>query len=339
MKDGLGGFTLDYDHKLTIARKVDKYNEVIQRLFGVQKIQQSFMVGLHGRQATTGQITHKNVHFFQHGDYIFAHNGIVSSFTTFLHGANHNDTIWKNGRIVEKTETEKEKEKEAEEAKVKAEEMELNEWTELQTVLFDCPQCDSVKSAWCKNHEGMGYRFEILDELNTYPYKEGIESEPDRLADDPPVTGYLTTSKELEVCDSLRFLRCLPQHNITLKRLAKAVDIKNFAGVGFLYDTVNKRGIIFGSRSIEVQTDMKNYMFLYSYTPEKNMKEYQNYMGLSFVEEQEETMNTIKLTKRQARIDGIFVYMLYIIYMCICVYIYLVSSYYYILNYFLYNIK
>lgn len=75
---GIAGLRISKKNQINVAKRLDNYNPVFADIY--KNLKDTKIVGIHTRQATSGLINLRNTHFFQVGDYLFAHNGIVSDY-------------------------------------------------------------------------------------------------------------------------------------------------------------------------------------------------------------------------------------------------------------------
>lgn len=107
-KDGVGALVIDSNH--SVYKGLSNYNLVFDEVY--QRLSNAKIVGIHTRQATSGEINLTNAHFFERNypqsnyKQFFAHNGIVGQFH------DHKGFYWKEqdwGRKKKKEEKQEEK--------------------------------------------------------------------------------------------------------------------------------------------------------------------------------------------------------------------------------------
>lgn len=91
------------------------------------------------------------------------------------------------------------------------------------------------------------------------------------------------------MCDSYRYFKKLSKP-ITKKILEQSIQKDSFYGVALLVDKKNKRMFIMSTRNFNAQTDLKSYLFFYSFEPrrEETIKKW-DFLGFRFYEEEEKT--------------------------------------------------
>lgn len=254
MQDGLGGVVIKQNNESEVVRSANKYAKVINNVVG--GIPQAKIIAIHGRQATTGAVNDKNVHFFRNGDYLFAHNGIVSAYSGY--------------NATEAQDEEKDwillgdEEKLAEPTEKKTDEEALQT---MYDYLNECKSCFPYTARYCEDHKETSLEYEDLK--LKYPKWT-------------PTTKWNFTAVKKGACDSLKFLKSLPATNMQAGQLKTAMEDKKFFGVGLLLDTRQNKGFLFGTREISIQTDFTNYLFFYSYVPESTIKQYKEICGFRF---------------------------------------------------------
>ncbi len=90
--------------------------------------------------------------------------------------------------------------------------------------------------------------------------------------------------EKANMSDSYQFLEYLVGKHETIDKEAieKAIESKTFSGIGTIIDLKNGKLFVFGTRTIKVHTDFKNYLILYSYDPKSVISEYSNNQFLGF---------------------------------------------------------
>ena len=82
--DGIATLRIDDNNKVKISREMEEYGKALSDIY--KNVGNSRIVGVHSRQATSGETNIKNTHFFEVGRYIFAHNGMVSDYDSMTFG-------------------------------------------------------------------------------------------------------------------------------------------------------------------------------------------------------------------------------------------------------------
>src|SRR3990167_4092297 len=77
-KDGAGAMVLTHDNKIGVIRDLEDYDKVFA--YVSEYLDDARMIAVHTRTKTSGERDNANVHFFKHGDWLFAHNGWVQEY-------------------------------------------------------------------------------------------------------------------------------------------------------------------------------------------------------------------------------------------------------------------
>lgn len=76
---GVASLKILKNDSVIVKKALDDYSPVFDDIY--KSLGSIKVVGLHTRQATSGNIDLKNTHFFEVGDYLFAHNGFVNEYS------------------------------------------------------------------------------------------------------------------------------------------------------------------------------------------------------------------------------------------------------------------
>ena len=93
--------------------------------------------------------------------------------------------------------------------------------------------------------------------------------------------------EEQDTSDSYKFLLNIPKP-ITKDVIRKEIAKTRFNGVATIIDSQAKKLFLFSTRDISAHTDFKNYLILYSFTPESVISTYQNVFGIKVSTEKAE---------------------------------------------------
>lgn len=249
---GLAGTVIEKDNKITVSRELDNYSKVYSEI--ADKLVTSKLIGLHGRQSTSGDISKTNVHFFKSGDLLMAHNGIIvgEKIKATSRWDFPKKEEWENMTKKQQKKISKKANREVDLYMEQREEIE-----ETEDTILRCTECTT---SWtCGRHMTVGLRMERLKKAHT---------------------SYEVTEYPSE-CDSLQFLKSLPKKVLNVRVLSDHMKDRQFRGVGIIIDTKREKGFLFGTRAIEIQTDFKNYLFFYSYKPVKEIEYSKSLLGFN----------------------------------------------------------
>lgn len=204
-----------------VKKEVDEYDDVYSYL--LKNAEKADLFGLHTRTATQGLVSQDNCHFYQRGQYIFAHNGFVGGFSSqYTNYAPYN---------------------------------------QQKTMGFG----NMNKSIFETDYEMEQYDKKMIDQ-----------------------------AEKKEKSDSLMFLEKIPK-NVSLKELEALAEQYSFKGVSCLYDKKRKKMFLLNTRDIEVHTDLKSYLIMYSYSPENELREQVYFKGLKLYGDVGEELETYKI--------------------------------------------
>jgi len=78
---GISALIVGKDNKVQVKKEMNDYSKIFKWVYS--KMKSSKVLSIHTRQATSGDIDKKNLHFFKVDEYYLAHNGIVSGYESF----------------------------------------------------------------------------------------------------------------------------------------------------------------------------------------------------------------------------------------------------------------
>ena len=79
--DGISGLVITNDGEVKIFRSFINYHQILNDVYS--NLDNAKVVALHTRTGTSGSKDITNVHFFEHENWIFAHNGFVGKYSTY----------------------------------------------------------------------------------------------------------------------------------------------------------------------------------------------------------------------------------------------------------------
>lgn len=84
---GISALIVDRENNISVKRELVNYGNVFMWVY--RNLRSAKIVAIHTRQSTGGTIDENNIHFFNVGNYYFAHNGIVGKYSRLANYAGY----------------------------------------------------------------------------------------------------------------------------------------------------------------------------------------------------------------------------------------------------------
>lgn len=277
-KDGAGGLVIDFDGNVRIFRSLTDYARVFEDTFS--ELENARLVALHTRTGTSGKKDEQNVHFFEHDNHIFAHNGFVPHYHTSqnsFHGVSGFGYLYNHERKETSSyEIPDLSSLTGYDGPQNEEEREL-----LLEFKEECTGCLTAKAGICRTHKQKlaDFREQVKPVAQATILRSESKSEPKK-----------EQPKE-DMCDSFLFLKNV-QKPVTTEVLDEFIEATRFNGLGFMLNRETLEAFLMVRKDAKCQTDKKTFAVFYSYEPEDEVEviDEQDCFGVSLV-----TGKTIKL--------------------------------------------
>lgn len=281
-KDGCGGIVMTHDNKFHSSRSLENYEQVYRDIS--KHVDEARLIALHTRTKTSGERNLANVHFFESGDWTFAHNGWVQEYMGYNYRdteynryygnqAGYKDTndnkdikrrhfddgVWENCKDYACTQESRGMAHMFD----YADEVNWDEDGYIRSTLTDCPDCklafETSKEATCTEHEDLAKTIKKADELG-YDLAYSEDGIVVFVAKDEPVKedkkviprkeekkeGKEDKNKTGGMCDSYQFLDNLvtPSRPITKEVINAEVKRTRFSGMGLLVNRMTGEAFV-----------------------------------------------------------------------------------------------
>lgn len=271
-KDGIGATIIKKDNTIETFRQMDLYEEVFAKI--KKRIDDVKMVLLHTRTKSSGNCTIDNVHCWNIGGYIFAHNGFAYKyhFTKPYNRCSFSETkqspmgfrtireaegTWRNEQFSNPN-------------------LASLSYEELLYIMDECGGCRSSKKGYCKRHRSVAD--EIDARVQEFDYEgdptkqviieDGTETKPLEL--EAPATEITTEEEEkYRYCDSYHFLLNMPKP-FNKKKIEEFMKESEFSGMGVVIDERKLRAWFLVKKECYAIQD-RDFAFFFSYNPEKSI--------------------------------------------------------------------
>lgn len=321
MPDGLGAMLVSQENKYLIDRTLEQegYEAVFKRVSA--EIASSKIVAIHGRQSTSGTTSLLNVHFFERKGFAFAHNGVLwgRKKTVWDTSTTPKKKVESDIRGFESTDIPNNVDdyiaSRSPERQIanRLKDEEIHQFNIIQTQINFCYDREtgcmfSEDGGLCPTHEqSIGETLDTLLEkagletadvilltssldfklVEEYREENTVQKKKDEEKD--KTTSVMPYKPEgYEPCDSLEFFEDLPlTAKLNCKKLKEIADDRRFSGIALLTDMKRNRAFVIATRDVKVQTDGKDYLFLYSYEPVDTIMKRHSVCGLDIWYEDE----------------------------------------------------
>ncbi len=238
-RDGIGAFIITHDGKLSIFRELKDYDTVFEKVTDL--LPNARVAGVHTRISTGGTTDLSNVHFFESGNTLLAHNGFVMAYNTFRKSPTKNKWEWNK----DKTKL------------IEASNLTVTE-QELMDESLSCGGCNSSRSGTCRIH----FQKSIL-------LKQAQEELDSSWLTEPAEAGLIKVGNP---CDSLQFLQEIPKP-ITRESFRDFAEEKKMSGMMVAFDKKTKKLFINNQKESYGVSDKTTFSTFYSFKPETETEE------------------------------------------------------------------
>jgi len=257
-EDGCGAVVINRAGELKVFRSISDYGEVFGNV--LRELPEAKVVAIHTRTKTSGDVNLENVHFFQIGNRLFAHNGFVP---TFHKTGTYGFEFGLGYRPTYKEDTDEYTE------------------TKLEEILASCEGCQTATKGYCKRHKKETERLEFL--RDSFCMDEGVEGAVETAQAIIVKGSGKKNSGKIEYSDSYEFLKTLPKKETEKSIFDHIVDTR-FSGMGVLLNKDTGKIFLIIRKECFSLSDMESYGVFYSFNPILTHKEqiHKDYFGIPF---------------------------------------------------------
>ncbi|MDE2016049.1 MAG: class II glutamine amidotransferase [Patescibacteria group bacterium] len=262
-RDGMAA-VVRVDNETKVWRELRDYHGVAKKV--EEDMAQAVLVSLHTRTGTTGSVSEKNTHYFEHDGYVFAHNGWINKY----HG---------NAMAYERYNA-----KETDFELIFDGKTEAKSYTDCVNVIASCTGCDSAKKGYCKRHQREGRIVKEMEGAAEF-YGEGDKMEGIGFKFE---SGTSAKDKE-DITDSERFFRAIPKP-FTLEQLEEAVKADEFYGIASIVElSTGRTWLIVNKDAYVIAGDGWAIFTSYEPTLRRKVATYGQAMGVPYLKGEKNT--------------------------------------------------